>query len=123
MKKMTDLTQDQVGRITALYRTRGATSDTVQRVARTWQITEADARTLGTAATMAPKAAPTRAIAESHDASGVGAEGVTDPRKVHLAERLAQSVNEAEARIEADGGSMANLSIQHLEALAASRFG
>jgi len=64
----------------------------------------------------------TRAVTESHDASGVGAEGVTDPRKVHLAERLAQSVNAAESRIEADGGSMANLSTQELEALTAARF-
>ena len=37
--KMTDLSKDQLGRITALYRTRGATPDTVQRVATTWHIT------------------------------------------------------------------------------------
>jgi hypothetical protein len=35
---------------------------------------------------------------------------------------LASEVNKAEARIEADGGSMAGLSTQQLEALAAARF-
>ena len=37
-----------------------------------------------------------------------------------LAFRLQQQVNEADARIDADGGSLAGLSIQSLEALAAA---
>ena len=124
MKKMTDLTQEQVGRITDLYRTRGATADTVERVARTWQITESDARTLGTAATTAPKAAPPRAVTELAEVNGSAAAlSDMDARNRFLAGKLAIQVNEADARIEADGGSMAGLSTQQLEALAAARFG
>jgi lysozyme family protein len=118
MKKMTDLTSDQIGRIVALYQVRGATRGTVGHVAKTWQITESDARALGTAATTKPKPTTTRTITES--GAPAGALNDTDPRKVHLAERLAQSVNEADARIDADGGSLAGLSIQQLQALAAA---
>jgi len=122
MKKMTDLTSDQVGRIVALYQVRGATPATVKSVARTWSITESDARTLGTAATTtAPKQAVTESAPDPTTPTTALDAGAS--RKADLAGRLAQQVNEAEARIEADGGSMAGLSHQHLEALAAARFG
>ena len=124
MKKMTELTSAQVSRITDLYRARGAGSETVRRVATTWNITESDARTLGTAATTVPKAAPARAVVtESADLNGAAAAlNDTDARNHFLAGKLAMQVNEADARIEADGGSLASLSITQLEALAAARF-
>jgi hypothetical protein len=124
MKKITDLTSDQVGRIAALYRVRGATRATVGQVAKTWQITESDAKALGTAATTLVKPTTTRTITESGDISGptVAPLSATDARNAYLADNLARQVNAAEARVEADGGSMAGLSTQALEALAAARF-
>ncbi len=118
MRKLTDLTTDQVSRIAALYGARGADPATVSRVAKTWQITESDARALGTAATTT---APKKAVTES--APDLTAAAALDPdasRKAALAFRLQQQVNEADARIDADGGSLAGLSIQSLEALAAA---
>ena len=72
MKKIdgTDLSKPEVGRITDLYRTRGATPDTVKRVASTWQIAESDARTLGIAATTT---APKKAVTESAPDLGAAA--------------------------------------------------
>lgn len=123
MKKLTDLTSDQVGRIAALCRIRGADPATVSRVAKTWQITESDARALAMASTTKAKApTATRAITESGDASGfVDAAPPATARDAHrsyLAGKLAAQVQSAEAR-----PSLAECSTQELEALALARFG
>jgi hypothetical protein len=113
MKTMTDLTPAQVGRITDLYRTRGATADTVKRVARTWQITESDAQTLGTAATTA---APKKTVTESAPdlpATAANTDALAS-RKANLAIRLHSQVLEAESK------PIGECSIQELEALAAA---
>ena len=102
-----------MGRITDLYRTRGATPDTVKRVASTWRIAESDARTLGIAATTT---APKKAVTESAPDLTASASTTNVPasRKSALALRLQTQVQEADSK------PINECSIQELEALAAA---
>lgn len=91
-------------------------------LARRFGISESTVEVARTAAAMpAPKAkapAPTRTVTEAGEAAfAAPADG--NVHKQYLASRLSAEVNAAEARIEADGGSLAGLSLQQLEALAA----
>jgi len=123
---MTTLTNENVAAIDRIFLINGSGPDVRAKVAQQFGITESFAGSIAKALkekrdNIVTEAAPSRAITEA--GAPAGALNDTDPRKVHLAERLAHTVNEAEARIEADGGSMAGLSTLQLEALTAARFG
>jgi lysozyme family protein len=113
------LSTDQVGRIAALYRVRGATPATVSTVAKTWNITEAEARDLGKAATTKPPKPSPRAVTEAGEAVFAAPAGGNVHKQV-LASRLADEVNAAESKIAADNGSLASLSLSQLESLSAA---
>lgn len=121
MKKLQDLTADQVGRIVALYRVRGATPATISTVAETWAITESDARTLGTAATTT---APKRVVTESAPdlTAGVAAgdaQAARDAQAAHEA-RAAFLNAKLESQVQAAAAKpLADCSMQDLQALAA----
>jgi len=114
----------QLEGIRRMFSSFGTGPDGRRRAAKTFHLTESAFESLATALTEKPKA-PAKPVTESApEVHGSAATlGDTSPRGQYLAARLAKQVNAAEARIEADGGSMANLTTQHLEALAAARFG
>jgi len=113
MKKLTDLSTPEVGAITRIFRAHGTNAARVRRTAAMFNITESDARALGTAATTtAPKKAVTESAPDLRAADA--ATDAVASRKASLAFRLHQQVNEAEAK------PLAECSTQELEALAAA---
>jgi len=114
MKKLTDLSKPEVGSITRIFRAHGTDAARVRRTATQFGITESDARALATACTTSP---PAKVVTETAPATTTLDTDAS--RKATLALRLQQQVNEAEARIEHDG-SMAGLSLQELQSLAAA---
>ncbi len=121
------LTNENVKEIDRIYMINGSGKDVVAKVARQYAITEAFAgsiaKVLKEKRDNITEAAPSRTITEAGEVHGpASALSDTDTRNRFLAGKLAQQVNEADARIERDGGSLAGLSLQQLEALAAARF-
>jgi len=116
------LTNENVKEIDRILHINGSGPAVLKKVAQQYSITEAFAgavaKVLGEKRQNIVEAAPSRAITEA--GAPAGALNDTDPRKVHLAERLAHTVNEADASIDANGGSLAGLRIQQLQALAAA---
>jgi hypothetical protein len=119
VQELKDLKPGQVGAIKRIYESFGTGADGVRRVAEALHMSDSAAKAMATALTESK--APAKAVTESVDVHGAAATlSDTSARGQYLAGKLAKTVNEAEARIESDDGSLANLSIQHLESLAAA---
>ncbi len=119
------LSNENVAAIDRIFMINGSGPDVRAKVAQQFGITEAFAGAVAKVLkekrdNIVTETAPSRAITEVQGPASALAD--TDTRNRYLAGKLAQQVNEADERIEADGGSLAGLSIQQLEALAAARF-
>jgi hypothetical protein len=123
------LSNEDIGAIDRICPINGSGPDVRAKVAKQFRITESFAGSIATA--LGEKR---RNIKESRDTSGRFTEsgetsGTSAPtttgnvHKQYLASRLAAEVNAAEAKIATDGGSLASLTTQQLEALTARDFG
>ena len=117
-KQIKDLRSWDVKRIEAMYREHGMDRQGVDIVARSFNITESAAEAMATAIKDrgSPKS-PSRSVTETAALGPAPPTG--DVHKQHLAALLASEVQAAEAKIEADGGSLRSLTTQQLEAIAA----
>jgi len=118
MKQLNDLKSWDVKRIDAMFEQHGMGRKGIDIVSRSFSITESAAEAMATA--IKDRNAP-KPVTESGEVVGSSAPP-TDALGAHnqyRASKLASEVNAAQARIEADGGSLAGLSTQQLQALAA----
>ncbi len=118
-KQLSDLKSWDVKRIDAMFEEHGTERYGIEQVARSFSLTESAAGAMATAIKErnAPKPVTESAPDLTTSAAALDADA---SRNAALAFRLHQQVNEADSRIAAAGGSMAGLSIQELQYLAAA---